>query len=1107
MSWSRIQSTGAGQFDWRVLIAGYPTEFVSSEEMEMVRPLVTGESGWSTSNYYAGGDILKGGSTMVRAVMFRLDQSLTANNELFSKGTAISTDGQWGFYIASGGQLDFRIATSAGDQRASYTVVSGDVGRTLLLVGTFDGTSVSLYVDGTLEDSTLISGTFGAAATDAVEIGRPSVDCTIIACAASDSVSTVGDADEYWKACKTAGTLAKFTGIEHLWRSTSPSSLASDLVGSAPMTLNGSVTVEGPFRPNYDGEDGRERICCLERGRDLVIDEQSNPIDVIPQQSSVAINLIDKDEKVTEVFAKKPSKTTWLSVDLPRAGSSMSVLSESGWKVGDYAHVGLEATKVTATSTGTLTVSKGQWDTVDVAHYTEDGAETRRVEVTDHPRTITGRRVKVYAYGEGDGKQGEGTLVWSGIAAREPEFEGARWTLTVDNTARLLTQTLGTQLGEPLPLRGIFYHAWCNLRVQITEYSTSAIGGSGTRTAATFNLGRPDSFTSSGAGFFESQEEFLAEVNTAIDAAIAAAGFSSSPTVRAVPAGDGTWGFQVTPDSTGTRYISIEATSPIDGETSAVLVNDDGDTEYNVTGGTTYNVDWLPGEPAGARTVPRGGFGPVGIRGGRPGLEGSEADIWRLFVGGDASLTGIDAIVVEWPQAGDAPDANVGYFVASVDTTNRYLQITPVVEPDGVLRGRIYTQQTMPQVKLTRTLVQDGHLGDLIQALVDDGRDEYARFGAPFITVNDFDTSSFDTAVLENAAGRGFVLRRNFMLGGEVELGELLKHEARMCGAILFGFNDGLIEALAWRMPVSTDPDVISITELNDPLPTWQQFGVGSVKGALIRTGYNPFEDDWTGVTFQVIDVVAQSRNPLAAMVEVEPRSVANTSRGLEPIVAREAEDLMELLVGAYGYPYAIVRLDAPFTALGSNVRLGKDVKFTPYGRELPKWSDGTGDAAEVVGKVIGRRLDFQTARISLTLFVPGEDIGGYSPAHYVSGQSNTVGDTWSLTLVDTDPLGNEQWGESTDSAVNFLSTNDKVEVYQWNVASPTVVTGTVDSISGNTATVTFDSTWTPGIAKWVLRGQGASNATTNQQLYVHFGGEDGRIAFGTERAARVFSG
>lgn len=853
------------------------------------------------------------------------------------------------------------------------------------------------------------------------------------------------------------------------------------------------------------------RICCIgpEAVLSIILDERVSPIDVVPESTSIAVELADTREKLSELFHKKPTKGTWLRLGMDASGTTMDVQNADGWTTGDRAFVNQETMEIAAVDTVNheFTVTRAFWDSDARAHYVEgDGAELRSVEVTNWPRLMTGRRVRIFWYGEGDNPTGLGSLFWSGIVAREPEQAGAFWRIEFDPTTRKLDQTVGTGLGDPLVPRGIVY-AGGALEVEIVLHS-SADRTSTEAESARVTIGVREH------AFFEDQEAFVAELNTRIAAALT--GWTGNPRVTAIADGADNWWFIVEIGSVA-RYITVFASSPVDGVTTGGLFDADNLPITTVIAAQIANVVWsdtsvVPGQ----RTVPRGVYGQYGLRG--PTRDGGGATTAaggenRIYVDSDVSLSGVLAVLVEWPQNGTLEETAQVQFVDAVSTANRSLDIRYATGPDGrIAAARPYTSAAMPRIKIWRVYVTSGHVGDFVVALIGDSTDETNRAGAPDVSQYDFSLSAWQSFFDELTSTRPLHANRLYALGGEVDLGELLKHECRLVSVFMgFSAQGALVPKLVQDF-ADTDPSVIDVDvvfEVPEDRPTCQLMKLGSIRGAVVKSGYEPGTDEWEGPTFTVLDAVANSRNPLAAMMDVEPRSTfPNPGIAADSQTARDAHDGVAPMIGAMGYPYAVYKVTTSLKA--KNVLLGDGVRFTLQGRWLPNPETGDRTPATIVGQVMARTVNPARARVTLEVRTTLESVVGYAPAAGVSAQSNVSGNTWDLTARLKDPWVIADWGEDEgDTIADHFAAGYTCRLYEWAVSAPTELECTIVSVTPgtNTIRVTTAGVWTPGTNKWVLIFDETLDASAAQQRYAWYADSERVIQFTSPRRARVFAG
>lgn len=881
------------------------------------------------------------------------------------------------------------------------------------------------------------------------------------------------------------------------------------VIGGCPYVFCSDTAME------QTAADGRIWVSGLDV--DAVIKQIGNPMDVVPKVSGHTFRVRDRlvDDVMTKAFAYLPDVQTWLTDDLPRAGTTATVADETQWNAGDIAHVGIETVKVGGTATAQLTsLTRGYWDTTDHGHFAESGPGLRLIEVTNRPRSLKGRTAFLYAYGEGDSPTGNGTLIWTGVVSKDPQQsfgdDGVWWSVAVDNTARRLGVTIGEQLGDDLQVRGAYYHQGCYLYCEIAVHSGTGRGSAIDETCQ-FSIGG----AGSDAILFESQEAFCEEFNSRAAAAIAAGITSGTPEVRAVSGGPTDWRIECKIDGSTPRYMTVDVFSPIDGASDPRRLYDSDYTRVNtVSAAEVYHVLWQDNAGvSGARQMPRGGFGDT-IRepfGGGPGRDpgsGSSAGISRtIYVSGDVDLTGVDMVLIEWPSWADRPASTRAHYVQSVDTANRALVLNDPGEASTSALPhfiRAYAGSSAPKVKINKALVRTGHLGDLSSALVTEALDNHTKGQAPWITGDEL--GSWTSTVEAVSGGRPVVLQRDYVLGADIELAELYRHECRMLGLFIGFSSTGSLTPIQIKTFAATDPGITDVTVMRKPRPSWRPHGLGVVGGMIARTGYQPLHDKWEGPTIHDRDVTSESLDPTAAVVMIEPRSVYPTAGG-DGTSARDLKELMQPLIGAYGRAYVMIGFEAPFTAY--DVRMGDGVRFSAP--SLPDLVTGTrihGGTKQYIGQVIGRTEDWKRGRMKFLVHVPVVEPNGYSPAFGVTNETNVTGNIWDLTVRIGDPYGVENWGEAGDVPSDFVEVNDLVEIYKFNSSSPSPLTGTLSRVTDpDSLRVTFDGVFTPGaVHQWCLRYRGATQASTHMQLYGYWAGNDLRIGFSSPADADLLA-
>lgn len=222
--------------------------------------LLIGESGFTGSSHYARHDdntYLEGGTSMFRAVMFRVDQAPSYGGTvyLWYKG--------WRLYVSAAGTLAANVVDGGGNSiLCSGSVTSADVGKVYLAAFYFDGDELVLYVNGIEAQMTpsvvsgftgnsrrIVLGAFDDGLGNTIQHGFP---FTIIGAAATDTTISIGMTPmEYFLKCKAAGDIQPFAGCQHLYSKKKTGQLGIDVISGIHMARTGSFVTEGPFGPHY----------------------------------------------------------------------------------------------------------------------------------------------------------------------------------------------------------------------------------------------------------------------------------------------------------------------------------------------------------------------------------------------------------------------------------------------------------------------------------------------------------------------------------------------------------------------------------------------------------------------------------------------------------------------------------------------------------------------------------------------------------------------------------------------------------------------------------------------------------------------------------------
>lgn len=829
------------------------------------------------------------------------------------------------------------------------------------------------------------------------------------------------------------------------------------------------------------------------------ISEQVDPLRATISAKGFTAVFVDDQSTMrwASQFASKPTRVTYLNADLTGGETTtITALDSSLFATSGYVWIGAEAIAYAskASSTAFTTLTRGSLGTSAAAHYTGNGRDLRFPEITNRPRTLIGQRASVYAYGAGDSPTGDGTLIWRGVVAGDPAYEGGAWSLLIDPITSLLDQELGADLAEPIAPRGIYLPSvgvegsvlgvavQSRFRLNLIESSSTTppvpIGG------VTIEI--PE--TGSSEYFWETQEEFVEYLNTLI----ASATSSFQSTIRAVSDGPDGYHFQVRTGATA-RYVTIGNAGYI-GPTEPVfepsLVTVDGAPVDAVTTNADYYLRASGRQDIpGAGTVPRGFFRAI---------SGGEVPLNRIYLGGAVGLTStITAALITWQD----PEGDRSYSISSIESSTRSVLLSrdytsgptgdaPVGWPASV---RIYTREQLPEIRLGRRLAT-GSVGDLVNTVANASATQVNQGALPDLRLTDVELGSWLSLSYDDQPS--MVRDRRYWSWTPRELKELLSEELKLAGYYPYITSTGTIGVRRLELAPPTrqgtrTPTVLSGGEAG--FPTYERSSFGKHNTTRLHTGYSFTEDDHEGPPIVFRDVGSFSQSPMARVLEIRPYS--EYAGGIEPY--DEVVALGARVSGVFGGPYQTVVIAVPLKDF--SVVVGDTVFLTT--RHVPD-SDGTMGVSERPAIVIARQWEPRASVGRLTLLLTDLNIAGYSPEAVVSSQSNTSGNTWAITVGTT-----EFPASPFNTADMWFEAGDLVRVWELDDATSTLVSGTVVSASGNVVTVTFGSTWTPGSSTWVLAYDLSSTPwQASQDKYASVASSVGLRDLATDAPAQEFS-
>ena len=850
--------------------------------------------------------------------------------------------------------------------------------------------------------------------------------------------------------------------------------------------------------------DGRMRVNGL-IGDEIIIDEQVDLARAKLEVGGQTIKIVDVDGQATAALSTRPVFYQYLTAALTTSGTTVTLSDTTGLTAGDVIHIGTEAILVgtVASSTSLTGCTRAYWQTFPQAHYVVGTSFARYPAVTDVPLTIDGRRARIYFYGQGDPRTGDGELRWIGrvsSGARISE-DMTEWTFSLDSVASVLDQDMSTDQKEPMAARGIYYPWDSPLVLTISELS----GTNYTSDVATsVDIVLPDATE---GGFFETQAEFADALNGLVVAATTGAGMNNTYGVEAVD--DYTWRVTVrTAAAANHKYAHINAWSYVDEPVmvGSGLASASGAAIFTIAADSPYYAPMIG-------NVPRGIFGPSNVSPlVRSSIQPALAETWpndRVYLSGIPDVTAGTAAHVMW--GGDVGERM--QRVRSSDASARWVSMQPVPGTSTLLH--IPYPNAPPTVKLARYYTT-GDVHDFLEAVTNAASDGMNLGTAPDLrqsTVADEDLDDMNLAVIEaivaEAATDPLQQSRDYTAYSSHKLSEILAAEAQLIGC--FWRLDVYGRIVLSKIEPSTDGSnsVADIDESN--LATSQGFGaleqeqLGTLNTVVFQTGYAPDEDEYLGAPFTVIDLGSLSLNKAARAVTVEPVSVASAfPEALRPdLLASTYTRIAASLIGLYGGPYEIATVPV-ITTLMDTALCGTVVTLTHD--QMPNGS-GTRGITDKPALVIGRKWTPREGYGWLTLLMSSVKFGSYAPAMRVTSVSGAT-TSWVLTVSSQTITNNELYLPDGVSADEVFAIGDAILLREWDATSPTERSGTVDAVTATTISVTLGSSWAGLGGATYNVGYGLStSAVTTQRRFAFMADSVTLVDFNGYVPAYLFAG
>lgn len=905
-------------------------------------------------------------------------------------------------------------------------------------------------------------------------------------------------------------------------------------IDGLPFDFVSAVSMED----SSDGQ-GRARYVGL-RSSGFKLSERVHLPTASWEPDGMRIKIADVNRRATELFTKRPTAVTYLAADWT-SGTTITVADTSAFASSGKAYIGFQSFDYLSTTATTFGGVSGQrFNTPPLKHYVGTGTRASNPEITDWPRSIEGRRVRLYVYGAGDDPQGDGTQVWVGTARTEPTYDGVEWSFSVDPLSGIFDGDLNANLEDPYTIRGIYYSFRDPLMMTIEELG-DANRNTLTVSAKTYVLV---------CGFWETQEEFCADLTDHILDCVSnhpVTGTFTQQDVRAVPDGLG-WRLQYTTTSAakwlriqggpgsdvgilgagiggsgggiggggasgGTVAYDGKPFSSMDGVPSTHWIAEDGEAVSTVSNSTTYTLPILTagGVPEAYGTVPRAslGWGPYQSAtavssvpaDNRLNVSQATNPEGRLYLN-DSPASGSTALIT-WAPNGQGTAEGALTPSITADTTTNYIDCTFVVTPPPL---RVATSENPPEIRIGRALAT-GNLHDLLTAL-QNGSDDYVNQGVwPYIhggsssgASADIDLANSEPEIDAAAGSTPLGNGRTYTFFAPVSLRELIEHECRLIGVYPCYDGNGQIVFRRLRLPSPSEVGAVTLSSSNivirDNLLTYERCPHGLYNTIDLRVGYDPVEDESTAPLVRIRDVMAYSAAP-------QPRTLIIAPKSIDPPVPFSYADAVTIatrVLAVFGAPYQYLTVQVPLTMFDAT--LGSVVAVT-----WSKVPDGFGSLGveERLGLVVGREWQPREGRGTLTIMLTDQRIGGYAPGGRitgaVTGASVTTGPFTVTLSADYFPSGS--------TAANFFEAGDAVRIFAWASQETAYnVTGTITAVTGNAVTFEADSAWEHDIGlDWAL-GAAVSTSITreNQKSFVYIARSTMRVHWGASDIDDAFT-
>lgn len=798
---------------------------------------------------------------------------------------------------------------------------------------------------------------------------------------------------------------------------------------------------------------------------------------------------VSKGRLATLALGKKATAACHLTSNRTASDTSLSVTSTAGFASSGVIYVNSEMISYSGkTSTSFTGCTRGLQNGLAQYHYISTGEQEFSTEVTNWPRTLVGRRAWIHVYGEGDSKTGDGTQVFIGFVKSDPSYslqEG--WSIDVGPISEILDSQWGGEVSAPLKITGIHYNAGSPFRINLHLY---------TNVGVTRQFVEPLYFY----GFWQTEQDFCNAIWNRMQSYFNAHNYYGSTSgygnwtsnmfsVAPLPEG----GIQITfaPSATNQRafYVSFpkaNSKQPSDSEQEQdprILESTDGEAAaavwYNITSRSGMDVQ----QPLFA-----GSLYTVGITG--VFARRIYAPTNRAYVGVTPLSDGA-AANVPYPAnyvytSGIVPDNNVmvkletdreGYAFralrvasASPDPAGSYIGLAADIPNTGDLTGGWWSITDQDTLHVAPPVFKVDSIGSLMTGIHGESDENINRWGAPLTRNGTSQNCVFNLPSTYLNGGLYSVPPR--VVTGRTfgpyfegkELGEILKPEVLAMGHMWSTDSAGRLTTTRLRVASRADSDTTNIDDSEITSFAIERAVYNQISTVVYKSGYNIYEDKHMGTTWVFRNVQTPGITARGTTATIERVShVGGTlpiSKGQiseDDIDFDTAVSIGQRLTGLLGRPYDTVSLSCSLKQF--DALIGSTVSVTSV--MLPN-TTGSFGVTRRLGLVVGRYVDLESGKVDLEILLTDREARGIAPSFLTSGQTNTSGNTWEITVDLTNM--------STFTPANTFAVGDMVRVQPWDSTATTSVSGEVQLATSASMTILFASTWTPGSGTWYIR-------------------------------------